>query len=117
MNVGKTDEEESDASASNSVDLPDNYEYLGVEAGYTLATPLGSGKYRVMYLHTSNDFINADATQAENLSGVLLSFDQSLGDSLGAFIRFGSSRNVLLSGTGVSIQRAGHQRKPVEQGT
>ena len=90
MNVGKTDEEESDASASNSVDLPDNYEYLGVEAGYTLATPLGSGNYCVMYLHTSNDFINADATQAENLSGVLLSFDQSLGDSLGAFIRFGS---------------------------
>jgi porin len=90
MNVGKTDEEVSDASELNSVDLPDNYDYLGVEAGYTLATPLGSGNYRVMYLHTSNDFINADATQAENLSGVLLSFDQSLGDSLGAFIRFGS---------------------------
>jgi porin len=90
MNVGKADQEESEAFASNSLDLSDNYDYLGVEAGYTLATPLGSGNYRFMYLHTSNDFINADGTQAEKLSGVLLSFDQSLGDSLGAFIRFGS---------------------------
>lgn len=89
MNVGKVDEEDSIMAGADDLDLSDRYDYLGVEAGYTLATPLGSGNYRVMVLQTSADFSNADATQAEKLSGVLLSFDQSLGDSLGAFIRFG----------------------------
>jgi porin len=90
MNVGKVDEEDDDMTISDSLDLSDSYNYLGIEAGYLLTTPLGTGNYRVMYLQTSNDFIGADGTTAEQLSGVLLSFDQSLGESLGAFIRFGA---------------------------
>jgi hypothetical protein len=89
MNVGKTDEDGSDIAGSDSLDISDNYDYLGLEADYTLTTPLGTGNYRVMYLQTSDDFINADGTKAARSSAVLLSFDQSLGESLGAFLRVG----------------------------
>jgi len=89
MNVGKTDEGGSDIAGSDSVDIADNYDYLGLEADYTLTTPLGMGNYRVMYLQTSDDFIHADGTKAARSSAVLLSFDQSLGESLGAFLRVG----------------------------
>jgi porin len=89
MNVGKTDDDDSEIAGSGSLDISDNYDYLGLEVDYTLTTPLGSGNYRVIYLQTSDDFISADGTQAAGSSAVLLSFDQSLGESLGAFLRFG----------------------------
>jgi hypothetical protein len=76
MNVGKNDD-------GNS------FWYYGVQFGYTLKTTFGEGNYRVILSGASDDFLNPEGIDTESRTSLLLSFDQQLGDSLGAFIRFG----------------------------
>jgi hypothetical protein len=67
------------------------YHFYGVQVGYTLETPLGGGTYRVLVDATSDDFTDPDDENEESLKGVFISFDQALGEILGAWIRFGWS--------------------------
>lgn len=76
MNVGENDD-------GNS------FWYYGLQLGYTLATGLGEGNYRVVLGGASDDFLNPEGTDTESRGVVLLSFDQELGDLLGAFVRLG----------------------------
>ncbi len=79
MNVGEND----DGS---------NYNFYGLQVGYTLETALGEGHYRVGYHMTSEDFLDPAGLSAERLDVVTVSFDQALGEILGAWVRltFGS---------------------------
>lgn len=67
------------------------YHFYGAQAGYTVETPFGEGTYRVMFDTTSNDFSDTDGSDTEALKCFTISFDQDLGDILGAWIRFGWS--------------------------
>ena len=67
------------------------YNFYGIQVGYTVETFLGEGTYRVLFNATSDDFNDPDGENKESLKGVLISFDQSLGEILGAWIRFGWS--------------------------
>lgn len=67
------------------------YHFYGAQAGYTIETPFGEGTYRVMLDATSDDFSDTDGSDMEALKGCMISFDQELGDILGAWIRFGWS--------------------------
>lgn len=66
-----------------------SYTFYGAQLGYTLNTDLGEGNYRVIVDRTSRDFSNPAGDKQEAKNCVLLSFDQELGDILGAWIRFG----------------------------
>ena len=50
---------------------------------------LGEGNYRLIVDTTSSDFSNVAGTKKERLSCALISFDQQIGEILGAWIRFG----------------------------
>ena len=76
MNVGENDD-------------GNNYNFWGVQGGYTVETDLGEGTYRILIDGTSAAFLDPDGTSKEKLGALNLSFDQELGDVLGAFIRFG----------------------------
>jgi hypothetical protein len=67
------------------------YQFYGLQAGYTLQTPVGEGTYRVLVDATSDDFTDSDDKHKEALKSVVISFDQELGEVLGAWIRFGWS--------------------------
>ncbi|UHD17734.1 carbohydrate porin [Thiocapsa bogorovii] len=84
-----------------------NYNFWGAQLGYRLATALGEGQYRAVMTGTSTAFFeprpergeetdgpeNAGPLAAEDtpektdLMGYGLSFDQALGDRVGAFLR------------------------------
>jgi porin len=66
-----------------------NYNYYGVQFSYSQTSHIGEGNYRIILNSTSEDFFNPEGTQVEKLSALLLSFDQELGDTLGAWVRFG----------------------------
>ncbi len=92
MNVGK-DSEESDAewqAALTDRDFGDDYNYVGAEVGFAIQTEFGLGNYRISYSGTSKDFADATGNQAERRTGVAVSFDQELGNTLGAFFRIHS---------------------------
>jgi porin len=54
-----------------------------------VGTKLGAGHYRVNVQWTSKDFNNITGDDLESKQCVILSFDQQLGEILGAWIRFG----------------------------
>lgn len=87
-----------------------NYNFWGAQVGYRLDSALGEGNYRAVITGTSSAFfkpradIGEDTTQADwtedaledempaaaektNLTGYGLSFDQAIGEHLGAFLR------------------------------
>jgi porin len=66
-----------------------SYGFYGYQLGYTLRSGLGEGNYRVVVDWTSEDFNNPEGDKQEALGCVMLSFDQQLGEILGAWIRFG----------------------------
>ena len=80
MNVGENDDE-------------NNYNYYGIQFSYSLKSELGEGNYRVILNTTSDDFLNSEGYREENLSALLLSFDQEFGDIFGTWIRFGWASN------------------------
>lgn len=69
--------------------IGNDYTFWGVQLSYTLETPLGEGTYRLLVDGTSDDFLDTAGTDKESLGAVILSFDQQLGDILGAFVRLG----------------------------
>jgi porin len=76
MNVGENDE-------GNS------YHFYAAQFGYALDSGLGEGNYRIIVGTTSEQFLDDKGEDKERLTGVTLSFDQQLGDTVGAWIRFG----------------------------
>ena len=76
MNVGENDDGR-------------NFNWYGAEFAYTLHTRLGEGHYRVIVDRTSKDFNNPAGNKKKSLSCFMLSFDQQLGEVLGAWVRLG----------------------------
>jgi len=70
-------------------DLDEPYNFYGMQFAYTVDFGLGEGNYRLILDTTSSDFSNVAGTKKERLSCAMISFDQQLGDILGAWIRFG----------------------------
>ena len=68
-------------------DVGNAYTWYAGEIDYRLSTRLGEGNYRVMYGSTSREFDARSGTGSEPLDGLILSFDQALGDVLGVFMR------------------------------
>jgi porin len=66
-----------------------HYQFFGTNVGYTIDTALGEGHYRVNIEWTSEDFDNLSGDDLESKQCVILSFDQKIGEVLGAWIRFG----------------------------
>ncbi len=69
-------------------DAGSNYNFFATQLGYKVNTSLGEGNYRLIGQITSQDFLDEDGDKAE-LTAALISFDQALGEILGAWIRFG----------------------------
>jgi hypothetical protein len=65
------------------------YGFYAAQLGYRLKTPLGEGNYRVVGQAASDDFLDPQGDRKKNRAALLISFDQQLGDSFGAWIRFG----------------------------
>ena len=87
MNVGENDD-------------GNNYNFYGAQVMVTLDTALGEGHYRVNYNFTSKEFLDPDDTSKERRDVLIFSFDQELGDILGAWIRFAfGSDNALVNYT------------------
>ena len=63
------------------------YNWSGAEVAYHLDSHLGEGTYRILYSATSQDFSDESGTGQEPLSGLILSFDQALGEIVGIFVR------------------------------
>lgn len=76
MNVGEND-------AGNS------FNYFGTQIGYTVDTALGEGNYRIIIAGTSKDFPDPSGANQKRIAQLLLSFDQQLGETFGAFLRIG----------------------------
>lgn len=74
MNIGENADENS-------------YGLFAVGATYPSTTALGEGNYRIFISATSDDFLDPSDTRKEHLLAVGLSFDQELGETLGAFLR------------------------------
>ncbi len=70
-------------------DAGNDFTFYGVQLGYTLQTRLGEGNYRVIVNRSSDDFLDDKDDSSNRLASFLLSFDQQLGDVLGAFLRIG----------------------------
>jgi hypothetical protein len=65
------------------------YNFYGIQFGYMVDFGLGEGNYRLLVDTTSSDFSNVAGTKKEGMRCTLISFDQQLGEVLGAWIRFG----------------------------
>ncbi len=65
------------------------YNFYGMQVAYTVDFGLGEGNYRLIVDTTSSDFSNVAGTEKEPLTCGMISFDQQLGEILGAWIRFG----------------------------
>jgi porin len=66
-----------------------SYNFYGMQFGYTMDFGLGEGNYRLIVNTTTRDFSNVAGTKSRRRTGALISFDQQLGEILGAWIRFG----------------------------
>ena len=75
MNVGENDD-------------GNNYNFYGAQVMYALETSFGEGHYRVNVNFTSKAFLDPDDTSEEQRNVLIFSFDQELGDILGAWVRF-----------------------------
>jgi hypothetical protein len=76
MNIGENDD-------------GNNYNFYGAQFNYTLETGLGEGHYRVNYNFSSQAFLDPQGTSLERRQVLLFSFDQALGETFGAWVRFG----------------------------
>jgi hypothetical protein len=66
-----------------------DFTFYGMQLGYTLQSGLGEGNYRVIVNRSSDDFLDDNGDSTHRRAAVLLSFDQQLGDVVGAFLRIG----------------------------
>jgi porin len=76
MNIGENDD-------GNS------FTFWGTQLGYRAETPWGEGNYRLFVVGASRDFLDPTGTREEGRFAVGLSFDQQLGETFGAYLRFG----------------------------
>ncbi len=74
MNVGENDD-------------GNNYNFFGAQLAYHLETELGPGNYRLILAGTSDDFLDPTGTKATRRFSGGVSFDQALGEVVGAFLR------------------------------
>jgi porin len=65
----------------------------GTQLGYRAETPWGEGNYRVLVVGASREFLDPTGTSLERRLAFGLSFDQQLGETFGAWLRFGSQDN------------------------
>jgi porin len=63
------------------------FNFYGAQVGYHVETDLGAGNYRLILAGTSDDFLDPTGTRNEGRLAGSLSFDQALGDVVGAFLR------------------------------
>jgi hypothetical protein len=77
MSVGSTGKQDRD----------DPYNFFGIQFGYSPDFGLGEGNYRLLLDTTSSDFNDVTATRTEPVRSISISFDQQLGEILGAWIR------------------------------
>jgi len=66
-----------------------DFTFFGAQLGYTLQSKLGEGNYRVLVDRTSEDFLDGNGESMHRRASILFSFDQQLGNVVGAFLRFG----------------------------
>jgi hypothetical protein len=76
MNIGENDD-------------GNGFGYFGLQLGYTHRTTLGEGNYRVMVDTTTEDFRDPRGKALERRHALLISLDQQLGETFGAFVRLG----------------------------
>jgi porin len=76
MNIGENDD-------GNS------FTFWGTQLGYRAEMPWGEGNYRLLLAGASRDFLDPTGTSEERRFAVGLSFDQQLGETFGAYLRFG----------------------------
>lgn len=69
--------------------LDESYSFFGMQLGYTVDFGPGEGNYRLIVDTTSSNFSNTAQDEKERLTGAAISFDQQLGEILGAWMRFG----------------------------
>ena len=70
-------------------DDANSYRFIGIQAGYRLESALGEGNYRILVDTTTEDFNGPNGTTDEALTGIMISFDQQLGEILGGWVRIG----------------------------
>lgn len=71
-------------------DIKRNFNFVAVQTGYRVDTPLGEGNYRLYAYTTDKKFLNWENDTYKELRGFGVSFDQQLiKDTLGAFFRAG----------------------------
>ncbi len=68
--------------------VDDKYLFYGLQAAYTLNTNLGTGHYRVL-LNGDRNLIDEVGRSKQKNDLLILSLDQALGKTVGAFIRMG----------------------------
>jgi porin len=73
----------------NENDDGNDFTFYGTQLGYTLQSELGEGNYRVLVDRTSEDFLDGNGESRHKRASILFSFDQQLGNVVGAFLRFG----------------------------
>jgi porin len=66
-----------------------SFGFFGGQLGYHAETRWGEGNYRVLAVGATQDFLDPTGTRQEGRLAVGLSFDQQLGETVGAFLRLG----------------------------
>jgi len=74
MNVGENDD-------------GNNFNFFGLQLGYTVNTALGEGTYRIFGVGATDEFLDPTGTSKESRAALGLSFNQELGTIVGAFVR------------------------------
>ena len=74
MNVGENDD-------------GNNFNFFGLQLGYTVSTALGEGTYRIFGVGATDEFLDPTGTSTESRAALGLSFNQELGTIVGAFVR------------------------------
>jgi len=69
--------------------LDEPYNAYFTQFAYAVDTPLGQGNYRLVLGLSSRAFPNPQGTKMERRNCAIATFDQALGEILGAWIRFG----------------------------
>jgi porin len=70
-------------------DAGNGFDFWGTQLGYRAETRWGEGNYRLFAVGASRDFLDPTGTSLERRLAVGISFDQQLGETFGAWLRFG----------------------------
>ncbi len=66
-----------------------DYTYYAVQISRQMSTQWGTGNYRLYAFSTDDEFIDNDGTGEDSLSGLGISIDQQISESVGIFARLG----------------------------